>query len=278
MANVFGNSISIYRNLSTGGVLTAASIAPRVDLTTSAGAYSPFGIAVADVDGDGKLDIVTTDYSDNLVSVFRNVSAPGNIAVDSFAPRVDWMTGADPQSVAVQDLDGDGRPELLVANAGDGTVSVFRNLGTAGSLTTSSFAPKIDIATDAGCDGVAVADLDGDGKPDVVTANSSGTVSLLRNLGTPGGITINSFAPKVGLATLDGPVQLSVGDLDGDGKPDITVTCYLPQTVSVFRNLSTSGSLTTGSFAPAPTSHWPVAATRRPWRIWMATANRIWPW
>ncbi len=252
VANDYGNTISLYRNISTNGSLTAGSFAPPVNLVTPPGSYSPMGLAVADVDGDGKLDIIVSDYDESIVSVYRNTCTPGNISSNSFATRVDFATGAQPQGVEVRDLDGDGKPDLLVANSGDGSVSILRNTGVPGSLTTNSFAPRVDMATGSSCQSVAVGDLDGDGKPDVVAVNSgSGTVSLLRNISTPGSLTTNSFAAKVDIAVLSSPVQVAIGDLDGDGKPDLTVTFYLPQTVvSVFRNISTVGSLTTNSFAP----------------------------
>jgi subtilase family serine protease len=252
VADVFGNTISLYRNISTNGSLTADSFAPRVDLVTPLGNYdSPYGLVVADVDGDSKLDIIVSDMDESIVSVYRNTCTPGNISSDSFATRVDFATGAQPQGVEVRDIDGDGKPDLLVANSGDGTVSILRNTGVMGSLTTNSFAPKVDIATGSGCDSVAVGDLDGDGKPDVVTANDGAdTVSLLRNISTPGSITTNSFAAAVDIAVLTYPVQVAIGDLDGDGKPDLIVTFYFPQTVGVLRNTSTVGSLTTNSFAP----------------------------
>ena len=242
----YGNTISIYRNISTNGPLTAASFAPPVNLATPSGIYTPFALVVADLDGDGKLDIIASDHGANLVSIYRNISTPGSISSNSFATRVDFATGSSPQGVAVADLDGDGRPDLLVANSGDGTVSILRNTGTDGNIV---FAPKVDIATGSGCGGVAAGDLDGDGKPDVVTANGgTGTVSLLQNISTPGNI---AFAAKVDLAVLNEPVWVAIGDLDGDGKPDLTVTFYLPDTdVAVFRNTSTIGGLTTNSFAP----------------------------
>ena len=248
----YNDSISLYRNISTNGTLSAGSFAPRVALVAPPGSYSPYGLVVADVDGDGKLDIVASDYSESLVSVYRNTCTPGDLSSNAFATRVDFASGAQPQGVEVKDIDGDGRPDLLVANTGDGTVSILRNIGVTGSLTTNSFALKVDIATGSGCDSVAVEDLDGDGKPDVVTANNGdGTLSVLRNISAPGSITTNSFAARVDVAVSSQPIQLVIGDLDGDGKPDLTVTCYLPQTiVSVFRNISIVGSLTTNSFAP----------------------------
>ncbi|HZV36079.1 MAG TPA: immunoglobulin domain-containing protein, partial [Verrucomicrobiae bacterium] len=247
----YGSSISVYRNISTNGVLGTNSFAMPVTLPATSGQYSPWGLVVADVDGDGKPDIIVTDDSLPLISIYRNTSTPGSLSSNSFAARVDLPAGNTPLAVEVRDMDGDGKPDLVVANANDGTVSIFRNTGSPGSLTTNSFAPRVDFPTGAGCEDVKVADLDGDGLPDIVTANNgAGTVSVLRNLGTPGSITTNSFAPAVNIPVLSEPVQLAIGDLDGDGKPDITVTFYLPQmTVSVLRNISTVGSLTANSFA-----------------------------
>jgi hypothetical protein len=240
----YNNTISLYQNISTNGLLTASSFAPRVDIATPPGQYSPYGLAVADVDGDGKLDIIVSDYDKSIISVYRNTCTPGNITSNAFATRVDFACGLQPQGIEVRDIDGDGRPDILTANRGDGTVSILRNTSQVGILTTNSFAPHVDISTGSSCDSVVVGDLDGDGKPDVAVANTGdGTVSVLRNISSPGSITTNSFAPKVDITIAGGLIQMAIGDLDGDGKLDLIVAAYTPETVYVLRNTSTAGNL-----------------------------------
>ena len=246
VANNYNNTISLYRNISAGATLTAAAFAAPVNLATPGGNSSPYGIAAADLDGDGKLDIIATDYvGTNVVSVYRNTCTPGNI---SFGARVDFATGMQPQGVAVSDIDGDGRPDLLVANVGSGKVSILRNTSVMGSLTANSFASKVDFVTGSSCANVTVGDLDGDGKSDVVTANAGGgMVTLLRNTSSPGNFT---FDPKASFTVPDGAIHVKLVDLDGDGKLDVVIECYVPQIMSVFRNTSTVGSLTAASLAP----------------------------
>jgi hypothetical protein len=231
-----------------GGSISSSSFAPKVDFTTGS---APEHIAIADFDGDGKPDLVATNGGSNTVSVFRNTSISGNITGTSFA-KVDFVTGVTPNDVTIGDLDGDGKPDLAVTNGGSNTVSVFRNTSSSGSITSSSFAIKVDFATGSNPCLVAIGDLDGDGKPDLAVTNWGGnTVSVFRNLNTgPGGsITSSSFDTKVDFAVGSTPIGVAIGDLDGDGKPDLLVTSLGSNTLSVFRNTSVTGSITNSSFA-----------------------------
>ncbi|HXF10900.1 MAG TPA: LamG-like jellyroll fold domain-containing protein, partial [Desulfuromonadaceae bacterium] len=247
------HTVSIFRNISTNGTLTASSFAPQVVLPQGTGCGN--GVVAADVDGDGKLDIVTIDADSNVIMVLRNQCVPGNITSNSFAPRVNFTVGSQPRGVAIRDLDGDGKPELITANWGGDSISVLRNVGTAGSITSSSFAPATAFATPAGSSpqNVMVADLNGDGKPDVVSVNDhtdsiNNAVSVFQN--TSSGVGTISFGPRV---DLQGPIQsyaVVPGDLDGDGKSDIVFVSFnYGESLSVYRNLNTGGSITAGSFA-----------------------------
>ncbi|MFN8487878.1 MAG: FG-GAP-like repeat-containing protein [Caldilineaceae bacterium] len=248
-----GISISVFRNTSTSGTI---AFAPKIDFTVNKG---PMGIDLGDIDGDGKVDVVVTQFNDGigtLVSVLRNTSTVGNV---TFAPKVDFTVGAGPYGVKIGDLDGDGKPELVVSNngtaAGDGnTVSVLRNTSTIGTV---NFAPKVDFTTNNGPRGIAIGDLDGDSKPDLLISHFGGsgsgnTVSALRNTSTTGNI---AFAPKVDFAVGNGAIHLVLGDIDKDGKVDAAVANFgttgnnaiLGVTVSVLRNTSTSGNIV---FAP----------------------------
>ncbi len=228
-----------------GGSITSSSFAANVDFTTGSG---PFSVAICDVDGDGKPDLVVANYSSNTISVFRNTSTIGSV---SFAAKVDFTAGGGAYSAAIGDVDGDGKPDLVVVNKLSNTVSVFRNTSTIGSV---SFAAKVDFPTLTTPYSVTIGDVDGDGKPDLVVANyGSSTISVFRNTGTIGSV---SFAAKVDFPTWPGPLCVAIGDVDGDGKPDLAVVNNASSTVSVFRNTSTIGSVsfdasvdfTTGSY------------------------------
>src|SRR5438094_1540176 len=156
-----------------------------------------------------------------LVAVALSIPATG-AAIPSFAAKQDFATGTSPVSVTVGDLNGDGKLDLVVANANSDTVSVLLNT-TAPGAAIPTFAAKQDFATGAQPRSVTVGDVNLDGKLDLVVANlNSNTVSVLLNTTAPAAAT-PSFSAKQDFATGFGPSSVTVGDLNGDGKLDLAV-------------------------------------------------------
>ncbi|QEK52483.1 T9SS type B sorting domain-containing protein [Pedobacter aquae] len=249
VVNYGANSLSVFHNTSSSGSITSGSFATKVDFTTG---NFPIAVSITDVDGDGKLDIVVANYGGHSVSVFRNTSTTGSITTSSFAAKVDFATGLQPTSVAVGDFNRDGKPDIATANPGHNTFSVLQNTAASGSITTSSFAAKVDFAIGLGASPqlITVGDIDGDGKLDIATANASiNTVSVFQNIHVSGNISSSSFATKVDFNTELGPWAVSITDVDLDGKPELIVANRNNNSLSVFQNTHSTGNISSSSFA-----------------------------
>jgi len=209
----------------TDGPLFAA---PFLSFDTGSGTF-PHSIAIGDLNGDGKPDLVAADDFISAVSVLL-----GN-GDGTFGPNRYYETGHQPRSASIGDVNGDGKLDIVTASQGAEAVSVLLGNGD------GTFGPKNDYAAGGSPQWVAIGDLNGDGKPDLATANGNtfpGTVSVL--LGSGDG----SFGPKSDFVTGYSAWFVAIGDLNADGKPDLATANYYVNTVSV---LLGNGD---GSFGP----------------------------
>lgn len=229
VANLLNASISVLFNTTAAGA-TTASFAPQQAFATGSG---PASVAAADVNGDGRLDLIVAN-SNNTISVLLNTTAPGAV-IPGFAVQQTFAAGTTPASVAAVDVNGDGRPDLVVANFDDSTVSVLLNTTVPGA-TTPAFAAQQAFATGAGPDSVTTADVNGDGKPDLIVSNfHDDTATVLLNTTTPGATSVG-FAALPPLATGGTPYSVATTDVNGDGMPDLMVANNADNTVSVLLN------------------------------------------
>jgi len=251
VANYGGGDVSVLLNTTITGAGTPSLATQQTYALGPTGQEQPFSVTTADINGDGKPDLITADLSVGEMSVLINTTA-ALAASSTFASSVGFLTGTgttstNPRSVAAADINGDNKPDVIVANRGENTVSVFLNTTTVGA-PTPTFAAQQIFATGTRPVNVAVADVNGDGKPDMIVANATdNTISVLLNTTSPGAGT-PTFAAQQTFGGLATPEYVATGDVDGDGKPDLIVANYFSGMVSVLIN-TTPNSAAVPSFA-----------------------------
>jgi hypothetical protein len=239
------DQMSVFRNTSEPGQI---SFAARMNFSTGTGAHHDLNAAVGDLDGDGRLDIVVPSYDEGGVVVLRNTSAPGLL---SFAPRVDVPTMPGAHGVGIQDLDGDGKPDVVVNHHIPTTPAVvlLRNVSEPGVFNANSLQAVGHL--NANGNYVTFADFDADGRADIVTCSwYNHSVTLFQNLGTPGPLGSNSFGAPVTLPSAGSTKRIAAADLDGDGRVDLAFPTELGDSLGIYRNVGGTNSLDASWFAP----------------------------
>ena len=198
--------------LCSAGPALAADLYPSMSYTAL---NAPAAVVMGDMDGDGFQDIVELGES-NFIAVFLN-KKDGTFA----SPKVYYQMNGVPEAMAVADVNRDGHMDIIAASPSTNDVSVL--LGAGNGLFKAETeggsgiaAPSYSVGTQPVY--VAVGDLNGDGFPDVVTADyASGTVSVLLNRHD------GTFKKATSYTVGSGPDCVQIADMDGDGKPDIVV-------------------------------------------------------
>ncbi|WP_317896866.1 FG-GAP-like repeat-containing protein [Aurantibacillus circumpalustris] len=249
----------------------------------------PRDVCAADVNGDGKLDLITANESSSNISVLFG-SGSG-----TFAPPVNYPVVSGPRSLSAADFNLDGYPDLVVANITSNNVAILfgspsgtfaaavnysagtnpncvrvGDLNLDGNLdlvvanfnssnvsillgsTSGTFAAAVNYSVGSLPVSVCIADLNNDGNSDIVAANSgSNTVSLL--LGSVSG----TFAAAVNFTTGGGPYCVKSLDFNGDGNMDLSISNYNAYNLSILMGTGT-GSFATPVYYPTgigPTTH-----------------------
>lgn len=211
-------------------------------------------ISIADFDGDGRPDIATANIGfTNNISIFRNTNPDSSV---SFAQPINFTTEQGPSTVTTGDLDGDGKIDIVVLNKNaTGTFSVLLNNSTLGDL---SFEPKVNF--NISYPGSAfIADMDGDGKPEVaVLSGFNNTLSIFKNTSIPGNISLDA---PITITTNTNPGYIFIADVNNDYKPDVIVGNMNngnAGSVSIFKNISTVGSILLDAKIDFPTANQPA--------------------
>lgn len=243
-------TLAIHKNNTTPGTaITVTSFPSGVQSLTN---QLPIGLTSGDIDGDGKSDIVLAELAPtspalvSKLSIFKNTAIPSKIDKGSFPYRVNFDATQDANAdVEVADLDGDGKLDVVLVRP-QGFVSIYRNTSQVGAINSATLAPRIDLVIGQNSTSyakLAVADLDLDGKKDIIISNGDlNSISIIKNNCVPGLISPSSFDSKFEITTGNKPERIAIGDLNGDGKPDLAVANNQSSNVSVFKNLTTSSS------------------------------------
>ena len=209
---------------------------PTVLADRTTGLLVPGAPVLADLSGDGMKDLIVPNGGGNNVLVYPALPGGG------FGPALNdgqgFFTGTNPVSVVVADVNGDGRPDLIVANRGSNDVSILLNEPVGSSFT---FVPGERLNAGAGPVGVLYGDFNGDGFPDLLVSDS-GSNDLMMLTGLGNGFFNFQNPTIIPLAESPGPIF--AGQFEGDTSLD--VVALDPGTGSV--------TLITGLATDAPTS------------------------
>ncbi|MGB7333499.1 MAG: FG-GAP-like repeat-containing protein, partial [Terriglobales bacterium] len=199
-------------------------------VTYSSGGFDASFVAIGDVNRDGKLDLVVSNYCQSLDTCLTN----GGVSIllgngdGTFQPAVSYSSGGmNTTAVAIADLNGDGKLDLVVVNpcsisygcsVGPGEVGVLLGNGD------GTFQPAVIYSSGGLADeSVAIADVNGDGKLDLVVPNFFDNTGVTGELSVLLGNGNGTFQSPVNYTIGYNPVSVAIADMNGDGIQDLVV-------------------------------------------------------
>jgi hypothetical protein len=197
-------------------------------------------IAMADVNFDGKIDLICANYGIKTdPSSGDSVTVLTNNGSGVFGLNATLVVTNGAEFVLATDINGDGKVDLIISTQNSSMLSVFTNNGSGIFSLNSILQASADPVW------VSTADVNGDGFPDLITANVPGnTLTILTNNGT------GVFGLSTNLPTGNFPDPVLAGDLNGDGKPDLICVNSNDGTITIFTNNGSGFFRTETNFTP----------------------------
>jgi hypothetical protein len=257
VVNYDSSRVSVLLGNGSGGC-GDGTFAPKVDYLAGT---NPRTAVAGDLNADSILDLAVTNAGSNNVSVLLGTGS-GSRGNGTFAARLDYPTGTEPNSVTVADFNADGMMDLAVANEGSNNVSVLLGRGSAGK-GDGTFAPKVDYASGSRSWFLTTGDFNADSILDLAVVNwGSDNISVLLGRGS-GGRGNGTFAWMVNYTTGGNPRSVATGDFNADAILDLVVTNSWSNNVSVLLGNGSSGR-GNGTFAAKvdyPIGSYPYSVT-----------------
>lgn len=218
VANRDSNNVSVLLNMNNGDGVFAFKSDYRVGLM-------PLQVASGDFNGDGAPDIAVVSSNSDFVSVLINK----NNLTGLFNARTDYPAGNTPVSVASNDFDGDGAPDLAVGNNESNTVSVFLNKND----LSGTFNAAVDYIVGGNPFSIVTEDFNGDGAYDLaIVSTRKNLLSVLLNKNDMSG----AFAARTDFDISGTPISITSGDYNGDGDVDLAISNLNSSNVTVLLN------------------------------------------
>lgn len=207
-----------------------------------------------DFDRDGNPDIAVAGQDGSAIHILRNIQGPSLVIAASSFSKVTTLQVQGVLDMECGDIDGDGKPDLVVASLSPSRFFYFRNTSTPGAISfaaartvTIPGATMSPILFLSFAKRLKLVDIDGDGRLDIALAASN--LFIFRNRTATADALQEPFEQPIGFSTGSTASDLAVGDLDEDSKPDLVVASG--NRAVVFRNTAVSGSFSSASLAPA---------------------------